>query len=94
MNTFSLGASAASLGAPLGKGGVRSVILRQPKENFKGRLTIYGMDRLRASITLTDRRIRKKDQDGGVEELLHFPNRGLGWHILRKTLEDNSYKDP
>ena len=62
----------------MGKGGVRSVILRQPKANFKGRLTIYGMDRLRASITLTDKIIKKKDQDGGVEELLNFPNRGLG----------------
>ena len=73
---------------------MRSVILRQPKENFKGGLTIYGMDRLRASIILTDRRIKKKDQDGGVEELLGSPNRGLGWHILRKPLENNSYKDP
>ena len=94
MNTFSLGASAASLGAPLGKGGVRSVILRQPKANFRGRLTIYGMDRLRAFFTLTDRRIKKKEQDCGVEELLNFPNRGLGWDILQKALENNPYKDP
>ena len=78
----------------MGKGGVRSIILRHPKANFRGRLTIYGIDRLRASIILTDRRIKKKDQDGGIEELLGSPNRGLGWHILRKTLENNSYTDP